>query len=99
MANTWTRVAAYRAHRAWRTFPLLLCAARRPPLTPFSINGYSPPVNPAQSDVATAIRQLEAGGATRLVLDLRDNRGGLVTEGLEVARLFLDGEEPAGGGR
>eukprot|EP00198_Chlamydomonas_reinhardtii_P006937 XP_001696273.1 tail-specific protease [Chlamydomonas reinhardtii] len=48
----------------------------------------------AQSDVATAIRQLEAGGATRLVLDLRDNRGGLVTEGLEVARLFLDGDAP-----
>ncbi|PNH07108.1 Carboxyl-terminal-processing protease [Tetrabaena socialis] len=46
----------------------------------------------AQSDVASAIRRLEAGGATRLVLDLRDNRGGLVTEGLEVARLFLDGE-------
>ncbi|KAG2438588.1 hypothetical protein HXX76_005138 [Chlamydomonas incerta] len=48
----------------------------------------------AQSDVAAAIRQLEAGGATRLVLDLRDNRGGLVTEGLEVARLFLDGDAP-----
>jgi hypothetical protein len=26
-----------------------------------------------------------------LVLDLRDNRGGLVSEGLEVARLFLEG--------
>ncbi|KAG2435553.1 hypothetical protein HYH02_011847 [Chlamydomonas schloesseri] len=48
----------------------------------------------AQSDVAAAIRQLEAAGATRLVLDLRDNRGGLVTEGLEVARLFLDGDAP-----
>ncbi|KXZ42218.1 hypothetical protein GPECTOR_180g254 [Gonium pectorale] len=48
----------------------------------------------AQSDVAAAIRQLEAAGASRLVLDLRDNRGGLVTEGLEVARLFLDGDAP-----
>ncbi len=30
-------------------------------------------------------------GALELVLDLRDNRGGLVSEGVEVARLFLDG--------
>jgi C-terminal peptidase prc len=29
-----------------------------------------------------------------LVLDLRDNRGGLVSEGLEVARLFLGGGAP-----
>lgn len=48
----------------------------------------------AQSDVSAAIRQLEAAGASRLVLDLRDNRGGLVTEGLEVARLFLEGDAP-----
>ncbi|GLI70194.1 hypothetical protein VaNZ11_015003 [Volvox africanus] len=48
----------------------------------------------AQADVAAAIRQLESAGATRLVLDLRDNRGGLVTEGLEVARLFLGGDAP-----
>ncbi len=34
------------------------------------------------------------------VLDLRDNRGGLVSEGLEVARLFLDGVRAhAHGGR
>ncbi|GLC77777.1 hypothetical protein PLESTB_000957100 [Pleodorina starrii] len=48
----------------------------------------------AQSDVAAAIRELEGSGASRLVLDLRDNRGGLVTEGLEVARLFLEGDAP-----
>lgn len=47
----------------------------------------------AQRDVAAAVRGLEARGAARLVLDLRDNRGGLVSEGIEVARLFLDGEE------
>lgn len=31
-----------------------------------------------------------------LVLDLRDNRGGLVSEGLEVARLFLSGARGGG---
>jgi C-terminal processing protease CtpA/Prc len=45
----------------------------------------------AQRDVAAAVRRLEAGGAARLTLDLRGNRGGLVSEGVEVARLFLDG--------
>ncbi|GAB4819263.1 hypothetical protein N2152v2_006309 [Parachlorella kessleri] len=43
----------------------------------------------AQRDLAAAVRQLEGAGASRLVLDLRDNRGGLVSEGIEVARLFL----------
>lgn len=38
----------------------------------------------AQRDVKSAIVQLEEKGAERLVLDLRDNRGGLVSEGLEV---------------
>jgi C-terminal processing protease CtpA/Prc len=58
-----------------------------------------PPPQPPQSDVAAAIRRLEAAGAVRLVLDLRDNRGGLVTEGLEVARLFMGGEGKRGAGR
>lgn len=44
----------------------------------------------AQADVAQAVRSLTAAGADELVLDLRDNRGGLVTTGVEVARLFLD---------
>ena len=35
------------------------------------------------------MQRLVAAGADRLVLDLRDNRGGLVSEGIEVARLFL----------
>jgi hypothetical protein len=38
------------------------------------------------------VRRLSAAGAQRLVLDLRDNRGGLVSEGVEVARLFLGGD-------
>lgn len=46
----------------------------------------------AQRDLSTAIRDLEDKGAKSLILDLRDNRGGLVSEGLEVARLFLDGQ-------
>ena len=46
----------------------------------------------AQRDVAAAVRRLRDEGAQRFTLDLRGNRGGLVTEGIEVARLFLDGE-------
>ena len=38
----------------------------------------------AQRDVKAAILELQARGAQRFVLDLRDNRGGLVSEGLEV---------------
>lgn len=34
---------------------------------------------------------MEGEGAAELVLDLRDNRGGLVQEGIEIAKLFLDG--------
>ena len=45
----------------------------------------------AVPDVVAAVRRLESAGAAELVLDLRDNRGGLVQEGVELARLFLDG--------
>ena len=45
----------------------------------------------AVPDVVAAVRRLEGAGARELVLDLRDNRGGLVQEGVELARLFLDG--------
>ncbi|KAL6774099.1 CTPC1 [Auxenochlorella protothecoides x Auxenochlorella symbiontica] len=43
----------------------------------------------AAADVAGALARAEAGGAGRVILDLRSNRGGLVTEGVEVASLFL----------
>jgi C-terminal processing protease CtpA/Prc len=43
-----------------------------------------------QRDTLAAVQRLQTAGAQRLVLDLRDNRGGLVSEGIEVARLFLD---------
>lgn len=48
------------------------------------------PYMPSQRDTLAAVQRLQAAGASRLVLDLRDNRGGLVSEGIEVARLFLD---------
>lgn len=47
----------------------------------------------ALADVAAAVRQMEAAGASELVIDLRDNRGGLVQEGIEIAKLFLDGAD------
>ena len=48
----------------------------------------------ALTDVAAAVKSLEAQGAAELVLDLRDNRGGLVQEGIEIAKLFLPGRNP-----
>lgn len=44
----------------------------------------------AQPDVAAALQSLRDRGAQAFVLDLRDNRGGLVNQGVEVAKLFLD---------
>jgi len=41
-------------------------------------------------EVRTALFKLEENGMKRLVLDLRDNLGGLLTEAVEVANLFLD---------
>ncbi|KAK9797379.1 hypothetical protein WJX73_007798 [Symbiochloris irregularis] len=44
-----------------------------------------------RAEVADALRDMEAQGAQRYVLDLRNNLGGLFLEGIEVARLFVDG--------
>jgi len=41
-------------------------------------------------EVHTALFKLEENGMNRLVLDLRDNQGGLLTEAVKVANLFLD---------
>jgi carboxyl-terminal processing protease len=40
-------------------------------------------------EIKTAIPELQDRGATHFVLDLRDNRGGLLTTGVDIARLFL----------
>jgi carboxyl-terminal processing protease len=41
-------------------------------------------------DVAEAVREALEAGASRIVLDLRGNPGGLVTEAVAVASVFLD---------
>ncbi|WPT15248.1 Carboxyl-terminal-processing peptidase 1 [Picochlorum sp. SENEW3] len=48
----------------------------------------------AQRDVSRAVSDLvEHRGATSLTLDLRGNRGGLVSEGIEVAKIFLSNDD------
>lgn len=44
----------------------------------------------ATAEVAHAIAQLETQGATAYILDLRNNPGGLLQAGIEIARLWLD---------
>ena len=44
----------------------------------------------ATVEVAHAIAKLERDGADRYVLDLRNNPGGLLNAGIEIARLWLD---------
>jgi carboxyl-terminal processing protease len=51
-------------------------------LTQFSAN--------AAQEIAHAVAQLETQGATSYILDLRNNPGGLLQAGVEVARLWLN---------
>ncbi|KAK9051294.1 hypothetical protein SSX86_027921 [Deinandra increscens subsp. villosa] len=44
----------------------------------------------ARKDLVTAMKRLQGMGASFFVLDLRDNLGGLVQEGVEIAKLFLN---------
>lgn len=44
----------------------------------------------ATAEIAHAIKQLEQEGARAYILDLRNNPGGLLQAGIEVARLWLD---------
>ena len=43
----------------------------------------------AERDIAKAVTDLRRQGADAYILDLRDNPGGLVQAGVEIARLFL----------
>ncbi|CAO2831767.1 unnamed protein product [Amaranthus hypochondriacus] len=47
----------------------------------------------AASDMERVIHKLEDQGVQSYILDLRNNPGGLVKAGLDVAQLWLDGEE------
>ncbi|GIW84229.1 MAG: peptidase S41 [Gemmataceae bacterium] len=42
------------------------------------------------AEVRAAVEEIEAAGARGLILDLRDNPGGLLTQAIEVADLFLE---------
>ena len=44
----------------------------------------------ASDELAAEVARLQAAGATRLILDLRNDPGGLLTEGIKVSDLFLD---------
>ncbi|WOL14494.1 carboxyl-terminal-processing peptidase 1, chloroplastic [Canna indica] len=44
----------------------------------------------AKKDLVIALRRLQDAGATCFILDLKDNLGGLVQAGIEVAKLFLN---------
>lgn len=48
----------------------------------------------AHRDISSAVSDLvNSKGATTIVLDLRGNRGGLVSEGIEVAKIFLSNDD------
>lgn len=41
-------------------------------------------------EIQNAIKELQGNGAGKFILDLRDNGGGLLTAGVDVAKLFLE---------
>ncbi|PIA53481.1 hypothetical protein AQUCO_00900223v1 [Aquilegia coerulea] len=47
----------------------------------------------AAADMENAIQEMEGQGVQSYILDLRNNPGGLVTAGLDVAQIWLDGDE------
>lgn len=59
-----------------------------PPIGLIAINRFS---DKTPDEVRQAAQSLSAQGATRWILDLRDNGGGLLESGVNVASLFLNG--------
>ncbi|GAX76907.1 hypothetical protein CEUSTIGMA_g4353.t1 [Chlamydomonas eustigma] len=55
-------------------------------LTQFSSN--------AADDMRAAVKDLESQGVEEYILDLRSNPGGLVSAGIDVASIWLDGKKP-----
>ncbi|MBW2961575.1 S41 family peptidase [Mesonia aestuariivivens] len=47
----------------------------------------------ASSEVATALKKLKEQGAQKIILDLRGNPGGLLTEAVNTTNIFVDKEE------
>ncbi|KAF3442585.1 hypothetical protein FNV43_RR16501 [Rhamnella rubrinervis] len=47
----------------------------------------------AAADMQNAVQELESQGVDSYILDLRNNPGGLVKAGLDVAQIWLDGDE------
>jgi carboxyl-terminal processing protease len=52
--------------------------------------GLNPVADSSSIELAQEVARLVAAGATSLILDLRNNPGGLLTEGVGVSDLFLD---------
>lgn len=50
--------------------------------------------NNAAEDMRNAIKDLESQGMDQYILDLRSNPGGLVSASIDIASLWLDGEQP-----
>lgn len=46
----------------------------------------------SRDEVLAALKELSSKNVKEIILDLRENRGGLVQEGVEIAKLFLDGK-------
>eukprot|EP00850_Spirogloea_muscicola_P015515 SM000119S25658 [mRNA] locus=s119:222075:224961:- [translate_table: standard] len=62
---------------------------------PFAAKAPPPEQPTAAADMAHALASLERQGVTNYILDLRDNPGGLVKAGLDIAGMWLDGPATA----
>jgi carboxyl-terminal processing protease len=75
------RIAINPVYAQLRQFP------NRPPLGYIRLNQFN--AN-ATVELAKAVQRLEGQGAEGYILDLRNNPGGLLQAGVEIARLWLD---------